>query len=110
MRGPAPPGSKLPARSRGLGVGVAAERPAAEVAGRLSSLLGHDAVGDGVFDADGILHETPDAGQVVDEAPLAGCYVAGPLLGMLLADQGAEVIEIERPGGDPGREQPAFGR
>ena len=40
----------------------------------------------------------------------AGCYVAGPLLGMLLADQGAEVIEIERPGGDPGREQPAFGR
>ena len=37
-----------------------------------------------------------------------GQYIPGPLLGMLLADQGAEVIKVERPGGDPGRAEPAF--
>ncbi len=28
-----------------------------------------------------------------------GQYIAGPLLGMLLADQGAEVVRVEPPGG-----------
>ena len=37
-----------------------------------------------------------------------GHYIAGPLLGMLLADQGAEVVKLERPGGDPARSEPAF--
>ena len=37
-----------------------------------------------------------------------GHYIAGPLLGMLLSDQGAEVIKVERPGGDPARREPAF--
>ena len=37
-----------------------------------------------------------------------GHYIAAPLLGMLLSDQGADVIKIERPGGDPARREPAF--
>ena len=37
-----------------------------------------------------------------------GQYIAAPLLGMLLADQGAEVIKVERPSGDPMRRHPAF--
>ena len=37
-----------------------------------------------------------------------GQYVPGPMLGMLLADQGAHVIKVERPGGDPARSEPAF--
>ena len=37
-----------------------------------------------------------------------GQYIPGPLLGMLLAEQGADVIKVERPGGDPGRSEPAF--
>ena len=37
-----------------------------------------------------------------------GHYIAGPLLGMLLSDQGAEVIKVERPEGDPARKEPAF--
>ncbi|MDE2843475.1 MAG: CoA transferase [Chloroflexota bacterium] len=37
-----------------------------------------------------------------------GHYIAGPLLGMLLSDQGAEVIKVERPEGDPARREPAF--
>ena len=37
-----------------------------------------------------------------------GQYVPGPMLGMLLADQGANVIKVERPGGDPARPEPAF--
>ena len=37
-----------------------------------------------------------------------GHYIAAPLLGMLLSDQGAEVTKIERPGGDPARKEPAF--
>ena len=37
-----------------------------------------------------------------------GQYIPGPLLGMLLAEQGADVIKVERPGGDPARGEPAF--
>ena len=37
-----------------------------------------------------------------------GHYIPGPLLGMLLAEQGADVIKVERPGGDPARSDPAF--
>ena len=37
-----------------------------------------------------------------------GWYVPGPMLGMLLADQGAEVVKVEPPGGDPARAHPAF--
>ena len=37
-----------------------------------------------------------------------GQYIPGPMLGMLLSDQGAEVIKVERPGGDPARSEPAF--
>ena len=37
-----------------------------------------------------------------------GQYIPGPLLGMLLAEQGADVIKVERPGGDPARAEPAF--
>ncbi len=37
-----------------------------------------------------------------------GQYVPGPMLGMLLADQGAHVIKVERPEGDPARSEPAF--
>ncbi len=37
-----------------------------------------------------------------------GQYIPGPLVGMLLADQGAEVVKVERPGGDPARPEPAF--
>jgi crotonobetainyl-CoA:carnitine CoA-transferase CaiB-like acyl-CoA transferase len=37
-----------------------------------------------------------------------GQYIPGPLLGMLLCDQGADVIKVERPGGDPARIEPAF--
>ena len=34
--------------------------------------------------------------------------IAGPLVGMFLADFGAEVVKIEPPGGDPTRETPGF--
>ena len=37
-----------------------------------------------------------------------GQYIPGPLLGMLLAEQGADVIKVERPGGDPARSEQAF--
>ena len=37
-----------------------------------------------------------------------GQYIPGPLLGMMLASQGADVIKVERPGGDPARSEPAF--
>ncbi|MFA5078906.1 MAG: CoA transferase, partial [Dehalococcoidia bacterium] len=37
-----------------------------------------------------------------------GQYIAGPFAATLLAEQGAEVIKVERPGGDPLRGQDAF--
>lgn len=37
-----------------------------------------------------------------------GHYIPGPLLGMLLSDQGADVIKVERPEGDPARREAAF--
>jgi len=35
-------------------------------------------------------------------------YIAGPYAAMLLGDQGAEIIKLERPGGDPYRKAPGF--
>lgn len=37
-----------------------------------------------------------------------GHYIPGPYAAMLLADQGADVIKVERPGGDPYRKEPGF--
>jgi crotonobetainyl-CoA:carnitine CoA-transferase CaiB-like acyl-CoA transferase len=34
--------------------------------------------------------------------------VGGPMLAMLLAEQGADVVKVEPPGGDPFRSEPAF--
>lgn len=38
-----------------------------------------------------------------------GHYLPGPLTGMLLADQGAQVVKVEPPWGDPARSHNAFG-
>ena len=35
-----------------------------------------------------------------------GQWLAGPLAALLLADQGAEVIHVDPPGGPPGRHRP----
>jgi crotonobetainyl-CoA:carnitine CoA-transferase CaiB-like acyl-CoA transferase len=37
-----------------------------------------------------------------------GHYIPGPYTAMLLADQGADVIKVERPSGDPYRKEPGF--
>ncbi|MDQ1361700.1 MAG: hypothetical protein QOJ44_2077, partial [Acidimicrobiaceae bacterium] len=34
--------------------------------------------------------------------------VAGPITGMLLSDNGADVIKVEPPGGDPFRSSPGY--
>lgn len=35
-------------------------------------------------------------------------FLPGPMLTMMMADQGVEVIKVEPPGGDPARDQPRF--
>ena len=56
-----------------------------------------------------ISNETKATGALTDIRVVDfGHHIPGPLLGMLLADQGAEVIKVERPEGDPARSQPAF--
>src|SRR2546423_10456870 len=42
--------------------------------------------------------------RVVD----ASTGIAGPLVAMLLADFGAEVVKVEPPSGDPARREPGF--
>src|SRR5437763_15487321 len=34
--------------------------------------------------------------------------IAGPIVGMFMADFGAQVVKIEPPGGDPARDTPGF--
>jgi crotonobetainyl-CoA:carnitine CoA-transferase CaiB-like acyl-CoA transferase len=54
-------------------------------------------------------HLTPEGGALRGTVVIEfGQYAAGPLLGMLLADQGSRVIKVERPEGDPARRLPPF--
>lgn len=48
--------------------------------------------------------------QALDGVRVIDCStgLAGPMAGMMLADFGADVVKVEGPGGDPGRENPGF--
>jgi crotonobetainyl-CoA:carnitine CoA-transferase CaiB-like acyl-CoA transferase len=61
------------------------------------------------------IYETRPTGALSPIAPLAGVrvvefgsYASAPLAGMLLGEQGAQVVKIEPPAGDPLRVAPAF--
>ena len=53
---------------------------------------------------------TASGARILDGLRVIDCSegLAGPVAGLLLAEAGADVVKVERPGGDPTRATPAF--
>ena len=53
---------------------------------------------------------TSSGARILDGIRVIDCSegLAGPVAGLLLAEAGADVVKVERPGGDPARATPAF--